>query len=73
MNEKSFPMIAGLVALVLVVLLVISMSNKPARVVPSQAPSVPQVEAQNAPRANGSVTQSVQLPSPLTQNVTIKK
>ena len=73
MNEKSFPMIAGLVALVLVVLLVISMSNKPVSVVPSQAPSVPQAQTQNAPRGNGTVTQTVQLPSPLTQNVTITK
>lgn len=72
MNEKSFPMIAGLVALVLVVLLVISMSGKPVK----QPVSVPVVRNEpaviSAPTPNGAVSQSVSVPLPLKQEVKIK-
>lgn len=70
MNEKSFPMIAGLVALLLMVLLVLAMmgpqSQRP--VMPSDgsiSQSAPQVRSGNA------VRQSVDLPYPIPATVEV--
>jgi len=73
MNEKSFPMIAGLVALVLVVMLVISMSGKTQRSVQPAPESSAPVQAYRNVQAGGAVAQNVNLPIPVKATVTIKK
>lgn len=70
MNEKSFPMLAGLVALLLVVLLALSFSGRSASVSPQSLRS----DAAQAVSGSGgnAALQTVQLPYPVPSTVEIK-
>lgn len=72
MNEKSFPLLAGLVALLLVLLLAFSILARPASQ-GSSPESIGQQDVTPVVSGSNSVRQSVQLPFPVPATVQIKQ
>ena len=74
MNEKSFPMVSGILALLLVTLLVLSVMGNKNSVAPSSnsAPVARSVSAPTpAPAFNGVVQQTIELPEVVPMEVKI--